>query len=89
MAQENIYFQVTLKFILIPWNKGLLRVVWIVQDQLKNGKALVNSQSPTKTAPAGEAPTSNHSLGSTFTVCRNSAHPAANQHQANDIGVAR
>ncbi|XP_058239912.1 serine/threonine-protein kinase 36 isoform X2 [Hemibagrus wyckioides] len=59
------------------------------QDQLKNGKALVNSQPRTKTAPAGEAPTSNHSLGSTFTVCRNSAHPPANQHQANDIGVAR
>ncbi|KAK3509495.1 hypothetical protein QTP70_035151, partial [Hemibagrus guttatus] len=59
------------------------------QDQGKNGKALVNSQPRTKTAPAGEAPTSNHSLGSTFTVCRNSAHPPANQHQANDIGVAR
>ncbi|KAM9440657.1 serine/threonine-protein kinase 36 isoform 1-T3 [Clarias gariepinus] len=59
------------------------------QDPLKNGKALVNSQPRTKTAPAGEAPTSNHSLGSTFTVCRNSAHPPANQDQANDIGVAR
>ncbi|XP_053474268.1 serine/threonine-protein kinase 36 isoform X1 [Ictalurus furcatus] len=59
------------------------------QDQEKNGKALVNNQPRTKTAPAGEAPTSNHSLGSTFTVCRNSAHPPANQHQANDIGVAR
>lgn len=63
--------------------------VLIVQDQLKTRKALVNSQPRTKTAPAGEAPTSNHSLGSTFTGCRNSAHPPANQHQANDIGVAR
>ncbi|XP_060769118.1 serine/threonine-protein kinase 36 isoform X1 [Neoarius graeffei] len=60
-----------------------------IQDQLKTRKALVNSQPRTKTAPAGEAPTSNHSLGSTFTGCRNSAHPPANQHQANDIGVAR
>ncbi|XP_060719317.1 serine/threonine-protein kinase 36 isoform X2 [Tachysurus vachellii] len=58
------------------------------QDQLKIVKALVNNQPRTKTAPAGEAPTSNHSLGSTFTVCRNSAHSPANQHQANDIGVA-
>ncbi|XP_046695745.1 serine/threonine-protein kinase 36 isoform X4 [Silurus meridionalis] len=58
------------------------------QDQTKNGKALIN-QPRTKTAPAGEAPTSSYSLGSTFTVCRNSAHPPANQHQANDIGVAR
>ncbi|XP_053491266.1 serine/threonine-protein kinase 36-like isoform X1 [Ictalurus furcatus] len=59
------------------------------QDQVKNGKALVNNQPRTKTAPAGEAPISNHSLGSTFIVCRNSAHPPANQHQANDVGVAR
>ncbi|KAL6463797.1 hypothetical protein MHYP_G00281880 [Metynnis hypsauchen] len=59
------------------------------QDLTENGKAVCSSQPRSKTAPAGEAPTSGHSLGSTFTVCRNSAHPAANQHQANDIGVAR
>ncbi|XP_036436912.1 serine/threonine-protein kinase 36 [Colossoma macropomum] len=59
------------------------------QDLTENGKAVCSSQPRSKTAPAGEAPTSGRSLGSTFTVCRNSAHPAANQHQANDIGVAR
>uniref|UniRef100_A0A8B9HJ12 non-specific serine/threonine protein kinase n=2 Tax=Astyanax mexicanus TaxID=7994 RepID=A0A8B9HJ12_ASTMX len=58
------------------------------QDSTENGKAVCSSQARSKTAPAGEAPTSGHSLGSTFTVCRNSAHPAANQHQANGIGVA-
>ncbi|XP_062845074.1 serine/threonine-protein kinase 36 isoform X2 [Trichomycterus rosablanca] len=59
------------------------------QDQVENGKTLVNSKPCFKTAPAGGAPTSTRSLGSTFTVCRNSAHPAANQHHTNDIGVAR
>ncbi|XP_072548891.1 serine/threonine-protein kinase 36 [Salminus brasiliensis] len=61
----------------------------VLQDSTENGKAVCSSQPRSKTAPAGEAPTSGHSLGSTFTVCRNSAHPAANQHQANGIGVAR
>ncbi|TRY83964.1 hypothetical protein DNTS_006537 [Danionella cerebrum] len=41
------------------------------------------------TASARGAPTTGHSLGSTFSVYQNSSQPAANQQQANDIGVTR
>ncbi|XP_076867958.1 serine/threonine-protein kinase 36 isoform X2 [Brachyhypopomus gauderio] len=59
------------------------------QAHSENGKAVCSNQPHSRTAPAGEAPTGGRSLGSTFTVCQNSAHPPANQHQASDIGVAR
>ncbi|XP_035383481.1 serine/threonine-protein kinase 36 isoform X2 [Electrophorus electricus] len=59
------------------------------QAHAENGKAVCSSQPRSRTAPAGEAPTGGRSLGSTFTVCQNSAHAPANQHQASDIGVAR
>uniref|UniRef100_A0A4W4FZ47 non-specific serine/threonine protein kinase n=1 Tax=Electrophorus electricus TaxID=8005 RepID=A0A4W4FZ47_ELEEL len=59
------------------------------QKSRQNGKAVCSSQPRSRTAPAGEAPTGGRSLGSTFTVCQNSAHAPANQHQASDIGVAR
>uniref|UniRef100_A0A8C1LIN2 non-specific serine/threonine protein kinase n=1 Tax=Cyprinus carpio TaxID=7962 RepID=A0A8C1LIN2_CYPCA len=47
------------------------------------------SQTRCKTASAGGAPTTGHSLGSTFSVYQNSSQPATNQHQANDNSVTR
>uniref|UniRef100_A0A8C1QT12 non-specific serine/threonine protein kinase n=1 Tax=Cyprinus carpio TaxID=7962 RepID=A0A8C1QT12_CYPCA len=46
-------------------------------------------QTRCKTASAGGAPTTGHSLGSTFSVYQNSSQPATNQHQANDNSVTR
>lgn len=53
------------------------------------GKAARTSQTRSKTASAGGAPTTAHSLGSTFSVHQNSSQPATNQHQANDNSVTR
>ncbi|XP_057177313.1 serine/threonine-protein kinase 36 isoform X2 [Triplophysa rosa] len=53
------------------------------------GKAARTSQPRCKTASAGGAPTTAHSLGSTFSVYQNSSQPATNQHQANDNSVTR
>lgn len=53
------------------------------------GKAACTSQPRCKTASAGGAPTTAHSLGSTFSVYQNSSQPATNQHQANDNSVTR
>lgn len=42
-----------------------------------------------KTASAGGASNTGHSLGSTFSVYQNSSQPATNRHQANDNSVTR
>ncbi|XP_016327779.1 serine/threonine-protein kinase 36 [Sinocyclocheilus anshuiensis] len=57
----------------------------IYRQEIGSGSAVRAS----KTASAGGAPTTGHSLGSTFSVDQNSSQPATNQHQANDNSVTR
>ncbi|XP_067294921.1 serine/threonine-protein kinase 36 [Pseudorasbora parva] len=57
--------------------------------EIASGSAARASQTRCKTASAGGAPTTGHSLGSTFSVYQNSSHPGTNQHQANDNSVTR
>ncbi|RXN10391.1 serine threonine- kinase 36 [Labeo rohita] len=57
--------------------------------EIASGSAARASQMRCKTASAGGAPTTGHSLGSTFSVYQNSSQPATNQHQANDNSVTR
>lgn len=57
--------------------------------EIVSGSAARASQTRCKTASAGGAPTTGHSLGSTFSVYQNSSQPGTNQHQANDNSVTR
>ncbi|XP_016380274.1 serine/threonine-protein kinase 36 [Sinocyclocheilus rhinocerous] len=61
----------------------------INRREIASGSAARASQTRCKTASAGGAPTTGHSLGSTFSVYQNSSQPATNEHQANDISVTR
>ncbi|XP_042580008.1 serine/threonine-protein kinase 36 isoform X2 [Cyprinus carpio] len=61
----------------------------INRREIASGSAARASQTRCKTASAGGAPTTGHSLGSTFSVYQNSSQPATNQHQANDNSVTR
>ncbi|XP_043094292.1 serine/threonine-protein kinase 36 isoform X2 [Puntigrus tetrazona] len=61
----------------------------INRRETASGSAARASQTRCKTASAGGAPTTGHSLGSTFSVYQNSSQPATNQHQANDNSVTR
>ncbi|XP_050966613.1 serine/threonine-protein kinase 36 [Labeo rohita] len=61
----------------------------INRREIASGSAARASQMRCKTASAGGAPTTGHSLGSTFSVYQNSSQPATNQHQANDNSVTR
>ncbi|KAL1275179.1 hypothetical protein QQF64_027993 [Cirrhinus molitorella] len=61
----------------------------INKREIASGSAARASQMRCKTASAGGAPTTGHSLGSTFSVYQNSSQPATNQHQANDNSVTR
>ncbi|XP_016144879.1 serine/threonine-protein kinase 36 [Sinocyclocheilus grahami] len=61
----------------------------INRREIASGSAACASQTHCKTASAGGAPTTGHSLGSTFSVYQNSSQPATNQHQANDNSVTR
>ncbi|XP_059406741.1 serine/threonine-protein kinase 36-like isoform X2 [Carassius carassius] len=61
----------------------------INRREIVSGSAVRASQTRCKTASAGGAPTTGHSLGSTFSVHQNSSQPATNQHQANDNSVTR
>ncbi|XP_051750203.1 serine/threonine-protein kinase 36 [Ctenopharyngodon idella] len=57
--------------------------------EIVSGSAARASQTRCKTASAGGAPTTGHSLGNTFSVYQNSSQPGTNQHQANDNSVTR
>uniref|UniRef100_A0A8C1APQ4 non-specific serine/threonine protein kinase n=2 Tax=Cyprinus carpio carpio TaxID=630221 RepID=A0A8C1APQ4_CYPCA len=59
----------------------------IYRREIASGSVARASQTRCKTASAGGAPTTGHSLGSTFSVYQNSSQPATNQHQANDNSV--
>uniref|UniRef100_A0A8C1TPG7 non-specific serine/threonine protein kinase n=1 Tax=Cyprinus carpio TaxID=7962 RepID=A0A8C1TPG7_CYPCA len=61
----------------------------IYRREIASGSVARASQTRCKTASAGGAPTTGHSLGSTFSVYQNSSQPATNQHQANDNSVTR
>uniref|UniRef100_A0A673L315 non-specific serine/threonine protein kinase n=1 Tax=Sinocyclocheilus rhinocerous TaxID=307959 RepID=A0A673L315_9TELE len=61
----------------------------LLRKEIASGSAARASQTRCKTASAGGAPTTGHSLGSTFSVYQNSSQPATNEHQANDISVTR
>ncbi|XDV20856.1 hypothetical protein PO909_026070 [Leuciscus waleckii] len=67
----------------------LLRKARELRQKEKTNKREIASQTRCKTVSAGGAPTTGHSLGSTFSVYQNSSQPGTNQHQANDNSVTR
>ncbi|KTF75659.1 hypothetical protein cypCar_00034685 [Cyprinus carpio] len=69
------------------YTNSIFQLVQLIE--IASGSAARASQTRCKTASAGGAPTTGHSLGSTFSVYQNSSQPATNQHQANDNSVTR
>ncbi|XP_056313892.1 serine/threonine-protein kinase 36 isoform X2 [Danio aesculapii] len=69
----------------------LLRKARELREKEKTNRREVASGSAArcKTASAGGASNTGHSLGSTFSVYQNSSQPATNRHQANDNSVTR